>query len=103
MRRRAVLAFLALLAGLVPFLGTAQADPPTHLTGYIPVSVGTLDEAQLHYKLMLPDVARFGGGPYPTTASLRSAPLQLLADELDATPACLPGDRRPLTYRVTAA
>ena len=52
---------------------------------------------------MLPDVARFGGGPFPTSASLRSAPLQLLADELDATPGCLPGDRRPLTYRVTAA
>ena len=47
MRRRATLAALALLAGLVPFLGTAQADPPTHATGYIPVAVGTLDEAEL--------------------------------------------------------
>ena len=47
MRRRAVLAALALLAGLAPFLGTPQADPPTHLTGYISVSVGTFDQAQL--------------------------------------------------------
>jgi predicted acyl esterase len=66
MRRRAALAVLALLAGLVPLLGTAQADPPTHATGYIPVAVGTLDEAQLHYKVMLPDADRFGPGPYPT-------------------------------------
>jgi len=29
--------------------------------------------------------------------------LQLLADELNATPARLPGDRRPLTYQLTAA
>jgi predicted acyl esterase len=65
MRRRAVLAILALLVGLVPFLGTAQADPPTHATGYIPVAVGTADEAQLHYKVMLPDSATFGPGPYP--------------------------------------
>jgi len=28
--------------------------------------------------------------------------LQLLTDELNATPARLPGDRRPLTYQVTA-
>lgn len=65
MRRRAVLASLALLAGLVPFLGTAQADPPTHAQGYIPVAVGTADEALLHYKVMLPDAAKFGPGPYP--------------------------------------
>ena len=65
MRRRAVLASLALLAGLVPFLGTAQADPPTHEQGYIPVAVGTADEALLHYKVMLPDAAKWGPGPYP--------------------------------------
>ena len=65
MRRRAVLAAVALLAGLVPLLGIAQADPPTHASGYIPVAVGTADEAQLHYKVMLPDPARFGPGPYP--------------------------------------
>ncbi|MCW2680541.1 MAG: hypothetical protein JWM62_1942 [Frankiales bacterium] len=65
MRRRAVLVALALLAALVPFLGTAQADPPTHTTGYIPVAVGTADEALLHYKVMLPDAAKFGPGPYP--------------------------------------
>src|SRR5664279_921267 len=29
--------------------------------------------------------------------------LELLAEELNATPACLPGDRRRLTYQVTAA
>jgi hypothetical protein len=29
--------------------------------------------------------------------------LELLADELNATPARLPGDRRPLTYQVTTA
>ena len=29
--------------------------------------------------------------------------LKLLAEELNATPATLPGDRRPLTYQVTAA
>ena len=29
--------------------------------------------------------------------------LQLLTEELNATPACLPGDRRPMTYQVTGA
>ncbi|MHB1475720.1 MAG: putative transposase [Dermatophilaceae bacterium] len=29
--------------------------------------------------------------------------LQLLTDELNTTPACLPGDRRPLTYQITGA
>ena len=66
MRRRAVLAAVAVLIGLVPLLGTAQADPPTHATGYIPVAEGTLDEALLHYKVMLPDAERHGPGPYPT-------------------------------------
>ena len=66
MRRRAALAAVALVAGLVPFLGTAQADPPTHEQGYIPVAVGTADEALLHYKVMLPDATTFGPGPYPT-------------------------------------
>ena len=65
MRRRAVLAAVAVLAALVPLVGAAQADPPTHATGYIPVADGTLDEAQLHYKVMLPDADRFGPGPYP--------------------------------------
>jgi predicted acyl esterase len=64
MRRRAVLAALALLAGLVPLLGVAQADPPTHATGYIPVAQGTLDAAELHYKVMLPGPLE--DGPYPT-------------------------------------
>jgi putative CocE/NonD family hydrolase len=66
MRRRALLLTLALVAGLVPLLGTAQADPPTHEQGYIPVAVGTTDQALLHYKVMLPDPATFGLGPYPT-------------------------------------
>lgn len=65
MRRRAALAVLALLVGLVPLLGTAQADPPTHEQGYIPVAVGTADETTLHYKVMLPDPTKFGPGPYP--------------------------------------
>jgi predicted acyl esterase len=65
MRRRALLAALALLVGLVPLVGQAAADPPTHATGYIPVAVGTLDEAQLHYKVMLPDKEKYGPGPYP--------------------------------------
>src|SRR5664279_1199361 len=34
---------------------------------------------------------------------LRDRLLELLAEELNATPACLPGDRRRLTYQVTAA
>jgi predicted acyl esterase len=63
MRRRAVLAAVALLASLVPFVGLASADPPTHATGYIPVAQGTLDEAQLHYKVMLPGPVE--DGPYP--------------------------------------
>ena len=29
--------------------------------------------------------------------------LQLLTEELNATPARLPGDRRPLTYKITTA
>ncbi len=66
MRRRAVLAVVVLLAGLVPLLGVAQADPPTHATGYIPVAQGTLDAAELHYKVMLPNAERFGPGPFPT-------------------------------------
>ena len=60
MRRRVALVALTLLAGLVPFVGTAQADPPTHRQGYIPVAVGTTDEAQLHYKVMLPPGAKPG-------------------------------------------
>jgi len=66
MRRRAVLLVVALIAGLVPFLGLAQADPPTHATGYIPVASGTTDATTLHYKVMLPDASKFGPGPYPT-------------------------------------
>ena len=65
MRRRAVLLVVALVAGLVPFLGLAQADPPTHATGYIPVASGTADETTLHYKVMLPDATVWGPGPYP--------------------------------------
>ncbi len=67
MRRRAILAAVTLLAALLPLLGQAQAaDPPTHETGYIPVAAGTLDEAQLHYKVTVPDPAVWGAGPYPT-------------------------------------
>lgn len=66
MRRRALLAGLVLLVGFVPLVGSAAADPPTHETGYIPVAVGTLDEAELHYKVMLPNADIHGPGPYPT-------------------------------------
>ncbi|HUF32301.1 MAG TPA: CocE/NonD family hydrolase [Acidimicrobiales bacterium] len=66
MRSRAVLLAVAVLAALVVLPRGAQADPPTHRTGYIPVAVGTLDEALLHYKVMTPDPAEFGEGPYPT-------------------------------------
>lgn len=56
-----VLAALSVLA-LVP---SVAADPPTFRTGYIPVAVGTPDEALLHYKVALPDPAVWGPGPYP--------------------------------------
>ena len=65
MSRRAILAVVALLAGLVPLVGLAKADPPTYETGYIPVAVGSPDETTLHYKVMLPDPAQWGPGPYP--------------------------------------
>src|SRR4051812_45311174 len=66
MRRRALLAAVALVIGLVPFAGIAAAAPPTYETGYIPVAQGTADAAELHYKVMLPDKTRWGNGPYPT-------------------------------------
>jgi predicted acyl esterase len=57
---RALLLSLVLILGVVPLLGSAQADPPTHVQGYIPVAVGTTDEAELHYKVMLPKGAQPG-------------------------------------------
>lgn len=51
----------AAIAAVLP----AAADPPTHATGYIPVAVGTPDEALLHYKVALPDPTVWGPGPYP--------------------------------------
>ncbi|HWH29995.1 MAG TPA: CocE/NonD family hydrolase [Mycobacteriales bacterium] len=65
MSRRPLLLVLVLLAGLVPFLTPAQADPPTHEQGYVPVAVGTADETTLHYKVMLPDPQKWGTGPFP--------------------------------------
>jgi len=49
------------VAALLVVAPSAKADPPTHETGYIPMSDGEL----LHYKVMLPDAAKFGSGPYP--------------------------------------
>ena len=54
-----------LVVGLFAPSGTAVADPPTHESGYIPVAVGTDQEALLHYKVILPDPAVHGPGPYP--------------------------------------
>ena len=66
MRRRLRLLLLALLlAAVLPLAPGAEADPPTYETGYVPVAVGTPDETLLHYKVMLPDPARWGPGPYP--------------------------------------
>ncbi len=66
------------------------------------------------YRAILRNLLHLGGQvDYTTTAitvtlhrpdSPRVArALHLLTDELNATPACLPGDHRPLTYRVTEA
>lgn len=43
----------------------ATADPASYRTGYIPVAVGTPNEALLHYKVILPNAERWGSGPYP--------------------------------------
>lgn len=66
MRFRIVLVGLALVAGLLPLQLAKAADPPSAETGYIPVAAGTLDAADLHYKVILPDPATYGPGPYPT-------------------------------------
>ncbi|MGH7897403.1 MAG: CocE/NonD family hydrolase [Candidatus Binatia bacterium] len=56
---------LGFAAAILLVTTNAQADPPTHETGYIPVAIGTLDETLLHYKVILPDPAIWGPGPYP--------------------------------------
>ena len=86
MRSRLVLVALSLVAGVAPLLGVAQADPPTHATGYIPVAQGTLDAAELHYKVMLPDPKKFGRGPYPTVVDYSGyIPALTVYDGLDDT------------------
>ena len=66
LRRRLIVAVVVLTLGVTALgSGPATADPPTHATGYIPVAVGTPDETTLHYKVILPDPAVWGPGPYP--------------------------------------
>jgi uncharacterized protein len=84
-RRRLLLpvVVLSLLGALLT--GTAaSADPPTYRTGYIPVAVGTPDETTLHYKVMLPDPARWGDGPFPAIVDYSGyLPAQNVYDGLD--------------------
>ena len=49
------------------------------------------------YVPLVPRVSVTIGG---VNGAIWPAPLQLLSQELNATPARLPGDRRPLTYQV---
>lgn len=64
----------ALVLGLLPLANAVNADPSkpgspsSYRTtfGYIPVAAGTLDATTLSYKVILPDPARWGGGPYAT-------------------------------------
>jgi hypothetical protein len=66
------------------------------------------------YRAILRNLLHLGGQVHYTTKRITvtldrpdsprvARALELLAEELTATPACLPGDRRPLTYQVTAA
>src|SRR5687768_5783413 len=71
---------LALVASALP----AAADPPTYREGYIPVAVGTPDETGLHYKVMLPDPAKWGPGPFPAVVDYSGyLPAQNVYDGLD--------------------
>ena len=75
-----IVALTAALLVSVP----AAADPPTHEEGYIPVAVGTPDETTLHYKVMLPDPAKWGDGPYPAIVDYSGyLPAQNVYDGLD--------------------
>ena len=83
--RRVVIA-AALLGAALPLVIVmrAEADPPTHETGYIPVAVGTPEETTLHYKVMLPDAEQWGPGPYPAVIDYSGyLPAQTIYDGLD--------------------
>ena len=85
-RRRLLLPLLlvAIVAALLPVAGPAAADPPTFEEGYIPVAVGTPDETTLHYKVMLPDPAKWGKGPFPAIVDYSGyLPAQNVYDGLD--------------------
>ena len=83
--RRSLIAVAVLGAALpMVFALRAEADPPTHRTGYIPVAVGTPEETTLHYKVMLPDAATWGPGPYPAVIDYSGyLPAQNVYDGLD--------------------
>lgn len=87
MRFRSVLIAVALVGAALPFaVGMrADADPPTHETGYIPVAQDSPTEAtSLHYKVMLPDAAKWGPGPYPAVIDYSGyLPAQEVYDGLD--------------------
>jgi len=66
------------------------------------------------YRAILRNLLHLGGQVDCTTSQITvtldrpdsprvARALELLAEELNATPACLPADRRRLTYQVTAA
>ena len=72
--RLRLLLVAALALGLLPLANAVNADPskpgqPSAFRttyGYLPVAVGTPDETTLSYKVILPDPATWGEGPYAT-------------------------------------
>ena len=67
--RTRLLLVVAVVAGLLAAAGVTNTTTANHgpriLYGYIPVAVGTEDATELHYKLIFPDPAVHGDGPYP--------------------------------------
>ena len=84
---RRVLIAVAIVGAALPLaVGMrAEADPPTHETGYIPVAQDSRTEATtLHYKVILPDPAIWGPGPYPAVIDYSGyIPAQEIYDGLD--------------------